>query len=86
LRLLFSDSNTGVGLFKPARYTLNTSEMSEYADEIMLPEGGKDVEPDWVAAWEDCEVRRVGVTLKLGKDERYECSNHFYTNIYPDSY
>jgi hypothetical protein len=65
--------------------------MSEYADEIMLPENGedKDVQPECLATFDDCEVRRVGVTFKLRKGEDVEyvkCNKRFQSKIYPNSY
>lgn len=55
--------------------------------EILPPPGssGDDEEAvEWVASWEDVEVRKVGVTFKLG-DDYVRCSKRFYSRLTPSS-
>ena len=44
----------------------------------------EDVVVEWVAVWDDVEIRKVGITFKLG-DSYVRCDKRFYSELFPDS-
>lgn len=56
---------------------------------ILPPPGSSKEEEDsvvveWVAAWDEVEVRKVGITFKLG-DYRVRCDKRIYSSLTPNS-